>query len=100
MDETEVPLCVIQIGHRDGKIEKSLYQIVSTYALSKGWVDNGTLEFWYNKISQAWADNLNGSSELLLDFVQSLNARYKISWTRTIQCNFNTATLHFCSTTV
>ena len=71
MDGSKLPLFVIFRGKPGGRVEKSLQEIVPDGIVGcvqrKGWMDNTTMNIWYNKVYRPYIFDCTGESGLLLD---------------------------------
>lgn len=63
MHGTKLPIFVLLKKQRGEKIEKSLYQIFPARTVAcvqaKRWMDNYTMDMWYNKVHRPYNSNLN-----------------------------------------
>ena len=66
-----MPLFVIFKDKPGGKIEKSLDEILPDGIVGcvqrKGWMDNVTMNIWYNTVYRPYIAGFDGESGLLLD---------------------------------
>ena len=71
IDGSKFPLFVIFKGKPGGKIEKSLDVILPDGIVGcvqrKGWMENVTMDIWYNKVYRPYIAGFDGESGLLLD---------------------------------
>ena len=71
MDGTKLPLFAIFKGVPGGSIDRQLPSILPTGVVgcvqAKAWMDDRTMEIWYNKIYKPYIAGYTGNSGLLLD---------------------------------